>query len=794
MEKIQKMGNSQGFEKMQHMRLWYRRPANHWKEALPLGNGRLGAMVFGGIDIERLQLNEDSIYVGGPMDRRNPDCLPNLKKLQSLIIDGKLREAERLAVAAMSGMPESMRPYVPFGSIYLKFIYDGNNNVSLTPQTYQHTINQTEVTNYERSLDLHDAISKVSYKIGDTEFKREILISYPDRVLAIRLRAQGDQKLNFSCMMDRFHYHTKSWKDSQDTIAFCGDTGDGGVHYCGMLRGILNSAGASGRCYVIGEHLIIEEAQDVTLLFSGTTDFYDNTPEDECRTRLNAAAKLGWSKLILRHLADYHKLFERLTLTVGDCSSTDPAYLTLPTDERLQRVIDGGDDPELSLLHFYYGRYLLISSSRPGSQPANLQGIWNDTYHMSLCDSRHTININTQMNYWGSEMSNLPECHEPLFDLLERMHENGTVTARKQYGCNGFVAHHNTDLYADTDVQDRCLTSSYWLMGGAWTALHLWNHFLYSQDMDFLKKYFYIIRDSVRFFNDFLILNKDGWYVVVPTLSPENSYINHDGVSGSLCAGCAMDNAILTELYDVYMQGCERLNLGDDDGVLNRAKDIRQHICPPRISKYGTIMEWMEDYDEVSPGHRHFSPLYSVFPGEQLTMETSPELMKAARALIERRLSNGSGYTGWSRAWIINLWARLYEPEKVYENLQGLLRQSTFPNLMDNHPFFGEDGAAFQIDGNLGIISGLLQCFVQDDHSQVRLLHAVPKAYASGSLSGMRLKGGAHIDLSWTKGKLLSCCITADYPYQAEVIFDQNTEQIKLKSGEQWTYPTDSVQ
>lgn len=769
--------------------LWYKQPAARFKEALPLGNGRLGAMVYGGIDVEKIQLNEDSIYHGGPMNRRNPDCLPNLKKLRRLILDGRLRQAERLAVAAMSGMPEGQRPYLPFGTMHLNFFYEKENNAALGFHMFEHTVNQTPAENYRRSLDLKRAIVQISYQIGNTAYLREAFCSDPDQVLAIRLTAEPGARLCFSCTLERYHYHNKSWKETPQTIAFSGDTGADGVRYCGMAR----AAAKGGRVFVLGEHLIVEDAEEALLLFAGATNFYVESPAQTCRKRLDAAEKAGWDRLLKRHIRDYQSLFGRLALSIEDSCEKEQSLANVPTDQRLKQVAAGQEDPQLSILHFHYGRYLLIASSRPGSQPANLQGIWNDTYHFSLCDSKHTININTQMNYWSAEMGNLSECHEPLFDLLERMHKNGTVTAREQYGCSGFVAHHNTDLYADTDVQDRCLTSSYWLMGGAWLTLHVWCHYQYSQDLDFLKKYFYLIEDCVRFFNDFLILNEEGWYVVVPTLSPENSYLLENGDAASLCAGCAMDNQILSELYDAYLQGDDLLaSAGDkksDTAVQKKALAIRSRICPPQIGRHGQIVEWMKDYEENEPGHRHFSPLYCVFPGELITWEENPELMNAAKTTIERRLLHGSGHTGWSRAWIINLWARLGEKEKVYENLKELLRQSTFPNLMDHHPFLGEDEAVFQIDGNLGIISGILQCFVQNDHGRVRLLPAVPEKFATGSLSGMRLKGCAEISLAWRDGALTQCTITAQKAYRAEILYQGMCRSISLQAKECFNWP-----
>lgn len=556
---------------MNNMSLWYKQPAEKWKEALPLGNGRLGAMVYGAVDLENIQLNEDSLWQGDPVDRVNPDCLPNIDKIKSLILKGKIAEAEELALYAMSGIPQAQRAYVPFGNIYLKFNYRSEAQAMMMPLSHE-AVSTTETEEYCRFLDLSEAIADVSYKIGDTKYSRTHFTSYPDNVLAIRLTAEGSKKLNFSCYLERFRNMDKVWKQDDCTIAYDGNTGKNGISFCGMLR----ASSADGSCEIIGEHLIVRDASKVLLLFSAATSFRCENWDKVCVDTLDHASALGYERLLQHHVDDYKSLFDRLKLSVH--SNTEN---TIPTDKRLTSLADGAEDAPLMQLHFHYGRYLLIASSRPGSLPANLQGIWNNIYHFSLCDSKYTININLQMNYWAAEMGNLSECHLPLFDLLKRVQFTGTATARRMYNADGFVAHHNTDIYADSAPQDQCVSATYWLMGGAWLSVHLWNHYMYTRDMSFLKEYFYIIRDSVRFFNDYLMKNDDGYYVVVPTISPENTYIMEDGTTGRLCAGCAMDNQILTDLYSGYIEGCEILSLGNDDSVLEKAKNIYSGICPP---------------------------------------------------------------------------------------------------------------------------------------------------------------------------------------------------------------------
>lgn len=790
--------------------LWYRQPADAWSKALPIGNGRIGAMVYGAIDIENIQLNEDTLWSGGKTDRINKDCLPNIKKIQKEILNGDIKQAEELTVAAMSGIPQGQRAYMPLGNIFFKYTYNPNRPAPTIPLWNQTVLNQTEVKNYQRWLQMDTGISGCKYSIGDTDYEREMFISYPAKILAIRIQAKGSSKLNFSCMLYRYMNLDQVWKQDAHTIAFGGATGSDGIEYAGMLQ----VGYTDGKDQIIGEHLFIKDATEVVLLFTAATSYETPCPKDVCVQTLRDAVKKTYNELKVEHINDFGQLYNRLSLKL--CTNMN---IDVPTDIRLMLVKKGKTDVGCIEQHFNFGRYLLIASSRPGTLPANLQGIWNDTYYLSLCDSKFTININTQMNYWAAEMGNLSECHKPLFDLLERIDQSGRETARCMYGCSGFVAHHNTDIFADTAPQDQCLTATYWLMGGAWLSLHLWYHYEYSKDIEFLKKYFYILQDAVKFFNDYLVKNEEGYYVVVPTLSPENSYIiendehtsyndekfsdefllfsedffkkSKSKVTGSLCAGCALDNQILTQLYEVYLESRNILNLKEDNEVARKAEEVLKHICPPRIGRYGQIMEWMKDYEEIEPGHRHVSQLYCVYPGEQVTYEKTPELMDAARQTLERRLKYGGGHTGWSRAWMINLWARFRDGEKACENYLELLKSSTFMNMMDKHPYIGPEAATFQIDGNLGAVSGLLQCFVQNYDNKIVLLPAVSDALAEGSLFGMRLKGNAEISISWRDKKVTECVIKAYEPFYATLYINGYMKNITINAGEQYEYITD---
>ena len=472
-------------------------------------------------------------------------------------------------------------------------------------------------------------------------------------------------------------------------------------------------------------------------------------------------------------MEDYRELYERVTLDLGEEGED------MPINRRMEVCRERGFDGVFGALYFQYGRYLLISSSRPGSLPANLQGIWNEEM-LPPWDSKFTININTEMNYWPPESCGLPECHQPLFDHLLRMWENGKKTAERMYGCRGFVAHHNKDLWGDCAPQDIYIPASYWVMGGAWLCTHIRTHYLYTQDVDFLRRMYPVLKDAVLFFHDYLT-EEDGGLLTNPSVSPENTYIMPDGVQGQICMGAAMDMQILRDLLDGYLEISEILGVRDE--AVERSREILQKLPEIKIGKHGQIMEWQEDYEEAEPGHRHISQLYALYPSCQISVDRTPALAEAAKATLKRRLHYGGGHTGWSCAWIVGVYARLREGEEAASTLDKLWSQSTFPNLMDTHPLL--NGYAFQIDGNLGATAAITEMLVQSDESGIRLLPALPKRWSEGKVSGLVLCGGAKLAMAWKQGRLTSCRIRSERAAELTVACGEETRQVSLRPGQE---------
>lgn len=748
-------------------KLFYTNPAKEWDEAIPFGNGRLGGMQFGGVEKEQLQLNEDSVWFGHPKNRNNPDALKNLAIMRELIMSGSIREAQKLAVLAFSGTPESMGHYQPLGDLILEMthpgglfpLYDKGQFETHVPVTF---------SDYERSLDMQKGLLSVRYTIDGVQYKRELFSSTVDQVVAMRLSASKPGCISFRATLGRERLFERVSPENGHTLSMTGQCGgQESIAFCAMTRAIPQQ----GAVTTIGDSLLVEDADEVVVLLSGATSFRDSVFEDKCRITLDHAAEKGWDRLLANHVADHTSLFDRVSLTLGEDAAHE-ALSQIPTDERLLRLRNGAEDPALIASYFQFGRYLLMASSRPGTLPANLQGIWNKEMNPPW-GSKYTININTQMNYWPAEVCNLSECHQPLFDLLERMRAPGRATAREMYDCNGFVAHHNTDMWGDTAPQDVWIPATYWPMGAAWLSLHLWEHYQFQPDKAFLEHAYPIMREAATFFIDYLIPDAKGRLVTCPTSSPENTYRLPNGESGSLCAGSAMDAQILSELFDSCLQAADIL--GIQEPFCTQIASIRAKLPGIEMGQYGQIQEWPEDYEEAEPGHRHISQLFALYPGKQIHRET-PIYMTAAKKTLERRLSFGGGHTGWSRAWIINLWARLGEAEKAYDNVLALLQHSTLHNLMDTHP-------PFQIDGNFGGTAGIAEMLLQSHANEIHLLPALPHAWATGSVKGLRARGGIEVELTWANHLLTNVMITADLTGLVTIRYGESVVEKYLDAG-----------
>ncbi|MEV7805606.1 glycoside hydrolase N-terminal domain-containing protein [Microbispora sp. NPDC088329] len=708
--------------------LWYDASAGtEWLRALPIGNGRLGAMVFGNVDTERLQLNEDTIWAGGPYDQSNPKGAGALGQIRQAVFQNQWGQAQTLIDQNMLGNPSAQLSYQTVGNLRLTF---GS---------------ASGVSEYNRFLDLTTATTTTSYLQNGVRYRREVLASGPDQVIAIRLTADRGGSITFSATFDSPQRTTRSSPDGT-TVALDGVSGDqrglaGKVRFLALARAVADGGTVSSS----GGTLQVRGANSVTVLISIGSSYvnYKDTSGDYqgiARRYLDAADDRTYDDLRARHVADYQRLFGRTTLDLGRTSAADQ-----PTDVRIAQHANT-NDPQLSVLLFQYGRYLLISSSRPGTQPANLQGIWNDSLTPAW-DSKYTLNANLPMNYWPANTTNLPECFEPVFRMINDLTVTGARTARVEYNAGGWVTHHNTDGWRGSSVVDFA-SAGMWQTGGAWLATMIWDHYLFTGDVDFLRQYYPAMKGAAQFFLETLVQEPSlGYLVTNPSNSPELNH--HSGVS--VCAGPTMDNQILRDLFN----GCAKASevLGVDASFRSQVLATRDRLPPMKVGSRGNIQEWLYDWVETEQQHRHISHLYGLHPSNQITKRGTPTLYNAARRTLELRGDDG---TGWSLAWKINYWARMEEGDRARNLIRLLIRTDRLaPNMFDLHP-------PFQIDGNFGATSGIAEMLLQSHNGELHVLPALPSAWPTGKVQGLRGRGGYTVGATWSSGAITEILVKFD--------------------------------